>query len=397
LLILPGVAVLGVLWVWVRRAMLRERGQALGHYLGGRPPRNDDLEERQLCNVVDEMAIAAGIASPRTLIIDGAIANAAALGASEQTAVVLVGRALLDRLDRSATLAVVGHLIGSIANGDLRLSSRIMALFGTFGLLITLLDAPFSAAARAELHRLFGRTGMGATAVLSERTTLISDLLPESFSRPRMAEIEREPGDSHGARAGGAGLLDRLVRFVLLPLMVTNLYARMVIVLMSSFILGPAVAWTLRARRLIADATAVELTRDPDSLARAVRQLTADPAGTDAGIQALFIVPLAADAARGSAVPALTRDPLGEAAIGTLRFHPSLEDRLHGLLAQGAVGPTRSTLSPGRLPSTLRVLRAMLWRTLLAVLFLGPIGLVLGLSFLGFAIEMAFVGDVLVP
>jgi Zn-dependent protease with chaperone function len=81
---------------------------------GLRPVNPADLEERQLANIVSEMAIAGGVPEPRVLLMEGDVVNAGAAGKGPCT--VFVSRRLLDHLDRDETL---GHLLASIANGDL--------------------------------------------------------------------------------------------------------------------------------------------------------------------------------------------------------------------------------------------------------------------------------------
>ena len=60
-------------------------------------------------------------------------ANAAAIGVSESEAAVVVSRGLLENLGRDETQAVVGHLIGCIANGDLRILAGLNAVFQSVG------------------------------------------------------------------------------------------------------------------------------------------------------------------------------------------------------------------------------------------------------------------------
>ena len=131
-------------WLAVR-AIWREAG--VGHTLlamGARPPAAGDLEERQLVNVVQEMAVAAGIPPPDVRLLDGGVANAAAVGWDPAACHVVVGRRLLDEFDRDETQGVLGHLIGSIGNGDLRGAAQIHSLLYVLELLIVVMLAPFA-------------------------------------------------------------------------------------------------------------------------------------------------------------------------------------------------------------------------------------------------------------
>jgi hypothetical protein len=75
-LVIPGSLVMLLAWLGARALFLRGGAEGLLPSLGAREPRPDDLEERQLQNLVEEMAIAAGVRPPRIAILDGAAANA---------------------------------------------------------------------------------------------------------------------------------------------------------------------------------------------------------------------------------------------------------------------------------------------------------------------------------
>ena len=75
-------------------------------------------------------------------------ADAAAIGTGPDDATVIVTRRLLDELDRDETQGVLGYLIGSIGNGDLRVGVLILSVFQTLGVLATVLDLPISGQAR---------------------------------------------------------------------------------------------------------------------------------------------------------------------------------------------------------------------------------------------------------
>ncbi|HLQ37991.1 MAG TPA: hypothetical protein VK348_09325, partial [Planctomycetota bacterium] len=128
LVALPGIAV--VLPTWMVAHRLLRRGGVGGVLLGlaARAPRADDLEEHQLENVLAEMALAAGVATPRLRLLDGPGTSAAAIGNDIADATVIVSRSLLDQLDRDQTQAIVGHLVASAGNGDLRIANLILSV-----------------------------------------------------------------------------------------------------------------------------------------------------------------------------------------------------------------------------------------------------------------------------
>jgi Zn-dependent protease with chaperone function len=131
-----------VCWLTVRSVWL---AAGVGHTLlaiGARPPLAGDPEERQLVNVVQEMAIAAGIPVPDVRLLDAQVANAAAVGTDLTASHVVVGRRLLDEFDREETEGLLAHLIGSIGNGDLRGAAQIHSLLYVLELLIVVVLAP---------------------------------------------------------------------------------------------------------------------------------------------------------------------------------------------------------------------------------------------------------------
>ena len=111
-------------WLGARALFLGAGVESLLRSLGAREPRPGDLEERQLQNLVEEMAIAAGVRPPRVAILDGAAANAGAVGSGPDDATLIVSRRLLDELDRDQSQGIIAQLVGSVGNGDLRAPSR---------------------------------------------------------------------------------------------------------------------------------------------------------------------------------------------------------------------------------------------------------------------------------
>jgi Zn-dependent protease with chaperone function len=112
-------------------------GSAVAESVGGRrvDPKTTDLRERRLLNVVEEMAIASGTPVPSVYILDDEPAiNAFAAGLTTSDAVVAVTRGTLEKLTRDELQAVVGHEFSHILNGDMRLNLRLTALL--FGILV---------------------------------------------------------------------------------------------------------------------------------------------------------------------------------------------------------------------------------------------------------------------
>ncbi len=91
-------------------------------------------QERQLVNVVDEMAVASGSKRPRIWIVSDNAPNAFATGVHAGDAHLAVTQGLLDTLNREELQAVVGHEMGHIANLDVRLMTLLTALVGIVAL-----------------------------------------------------------------------------------------------------------------------------------------------------------------------------------------------------------------------------------------------------------------------
>jgi Zn-dependent protease with chaperone function len=112
-------------------------GAAVAESVGGRrvEPHTTDLAERRLLNVVEEMALASGVPMPAVFVLDDEPAiNAFAAGLSTADATVAVTRGTLENLTRDELQGVIGHEFSHILNGDMRLNMRLTAL--VFGILV---------------------------------------------------------------------------------------------------------------------------------------------------------------------------------------------------------------------------------------------------------------------
>jgi Zn-dependent protease with chaperone function len=119
---------------WVKLSQLSAGGKVVAQSLGSRQvePTTTDLSERRLLNVVEEMAIASGVPVPGVWIMDEEQGiNAFAAGTDPTNAVIGVTRGTLDRLSRSELQGVVAHEFSHILNGDMKLNMRLMGwIFG---------------------------------------------------------------------------------------------------------------------------------------------------------------------------------------------------------------------------------------------------------------------------
>lgn len=174
-----------------------------------------DREERELFNVVTEMSIASGLTPPKVFVIDDPAPNAFATGRDPEHASIGVTRGLLDALDREQTQGVIAHEMGHIRNYDIRTMTLVAALLGA---IILLSDWSL----RGLWYGGGARRGRG--------------------SRKR----------------GGAGILAVLA---IVLLIVAPILSRLVAMAVS------------RQREYLADASAVEFTRNPLGLSRALEEI----------------------------------------------------------------------------------------------------------------------------
>ena len=228
-----------------------------------------DLLDRRLINVVEEMAIASGVAVPRVYVMDDETAiNAFAAGHSINDAVVVVTRGTLTRLSRDELQGVIAHEFSHILNGDMRLNLRLIGVL--HGLLIV---------------ALAGR------------------LLLELGGRSR-------GGSSSNSRNGNA--------IAVLFFAGVALWILGYIGVFFGRLIKSAVS---RQREFLADASAVQFTRNPDGIGGALRKIGGLTAVNGLGTriehpQAETLSHLFLGAAR----PSFVR--------GLFATHPSLEERV---------------------------------------------------------------------
>ena len=181
-------------------------------------------EQKQLVNVVEEMAIASGLPKPRVWIVPDADPNAFATGRDAATASVAVTEGLLVALSRDELQAVIAHEMAHVRNLDVRLMTLLAGMIGAIALMSD------------GMGRMIGRGG----------------------------------GRALCRRGGGKG---NPLGVVILVLWLLTLVIAPVI----SRLLAMAVS---RKREYLADATGAQLTRNPMALASALEKLEGATAAT---------------------------------------------------------------------------------------------------------------------
>jgi heat shock protein HtpX len=174
----------------------------------------------QLMNVVQEMALAGGVPMPKVYIIDDTAPNAFATGRDPKHASVAITTGLLQKLDREELQGVMGHELSHVRNYDIRFALLVAVLVGSIALL-------------ADFFLRFTFWGGG----------------------------RRGGGDRD---KGGGGLAVILFVVAIVLAIVAPFIARLVQLAVS------------RQREYLADASSVELTRNPAGLERALAKISTD-------------------------------------------------------------------------------------------------------------------------
>jgi heat shock protein HtpX len=223
-----------------------------------------DGDEPQLLNVVRELSLAANLPEPKVYVMEDTALNAFATGRDPEHASVAVTRGLLEKLDREELQGVVGHELAHVANYDIRFSLLVGVLVGSIA--------------------------------------LMADILARMTFWGSMTR-----GRSSGRGGGGGGQV--IIFFIgLLVAILAPLFARLVQMAVN------------RQREYLADATSVELTRNPYGLERALAKLATDTEKLDGANQATqhlyFVNPV---------------KKLEHNARGLFSTHPAIVDRINRL------------------------------------------------------------------
>src|SRR5215218_10357282 len=173
----------------------------------------------QLMNVVREMAIAANVPMPKVYIIDDTAPNAFATGRDPKHASVAVTVGLLQKLDREELQGVIAHELSHVRNLDIRFTLLVATLVGSIALL-------------ADFFLRFTFWGGG-----------------------------RRGSD----REGGGG-----------PLMLILIVVGLVLAIIAPLIGALVQMAVSRQREYLADASSVDLTRNPYGLERALAKIATD-------------------------------------------------------------------------------------------------------------------------
>ncbi|WP_427978249.1 M48 family metallopeptidase [Agarivorans sp.] len=127
-LLMSGVIGCAIAYKWYQ---LRDGGRRLAESLGGQVllTNTEQAEQRQILNVVEEMAIASGMPVPPVYLLKDELGiNAFAAGHTPADAVIGITQGALEQLNRDQLQGVVAHEFSHILNGDMRLNMQLIAL-----------------------------------------------------------------------------------------------------------------------------------------------------------------------------------------------------------------------------------------------------------------------------
>lgn len=221
-LVVVGVVLLG--WAF-KATQLRSGGKVVAERLGGRllNLQPQGIHEQRVLNVVEEMALAAGTPVPPVYLLEESSINAFAAGLRPENAVIGVTRGAIEKLSRDELQGVIAHEFSHILHGDMRLNTRLVAV-------------------------LHGILLIG----------LIGELVLRGGSHTRHA-----PRSSSNDK--GKGNAVALIMVVGLALLIIG-YA-------GTFFGNLIKAAVSRQREFLADASAVQYTRNPNGIAGALKKL----------------------------------------------------------------------------------------------------------------------------
>jgi Zn-dependent protease with chaperone function len=180
------LAVIGIASLF-KVGRLRSGGGVVARELGGTlvPGEPRDRQLRRLRNVVEEISIASGVPVPEIYVLEQeAGINAFAAGWSPADAAVAVTRGALDRLSRDELQGVIAHEFSHVLNGDMRLNIRLMGVL--FGILV------IGIAAREFLLRARGGGKDGAALLVIALAVMIIGWVGLFFGRIIKAGVSRQ-------------------------------------------------------------------------------------------------------------------------------------------------------------------------------------------------------------
>lgn len=201
-------------------------GHVVARHLRGRliDPNTAEAHERQVLNIVEEMAIASGLPVPPVYVMDKeASINAFAAGNSVESAVIGVSRGAIERLSRDELQGVMAHEFSHILSGDMRLNLRLIGVLHgilVIGIVGSVLIRIGFYAGRSRDGRIMAMAVVGlGLAIIGAVGTFFGTWIKSAISRQReyladasAVQFTRNPDGIANAlrKIGGTGLRSRI-------------------------------------------------------------------------------------------------------------------------------------------------------------------------------------------
>ena len=228
--------------------------------MNGARPANEE-QDRLLSSILDGLCIASGLPKPKLYIIDDPSPNAFATGRNPQNAVVCVTTGLLEKMDYYELEGVVAHELSHIKNYDIRLSAVVSVMVGFI--------------------------------------VMLADFVSRALFWGR--------GRDNDNKGNPILMIIGLICLILAPI-----FGQLMQLALS------------RRREYLADASAVELTRNPDGLISALQKLDADPnelkTANNSTAHMYIVSPFKANARDGK-----------KRKTSLFSTHPSIQDRIEAI------------------------------------------------------------------
>jgi len=256
---LPGLLWMALVLNALRRVLNLSMSFDSGE-LAARSPDPTVLAEQRFGNVVGEMAIAAALPAPRVFIVDSPIVDAVVFGTDERQSTVVISQGLLRLLNRAQMEGVAASLVAAIADGDMKIGVQAALSLNLFSLIARLGSLVTRKSARRNVSQI-----------------VIATLVPTTRSARKLVMELADPFADDGKNESepvNPTRWQKIRTFLWLPLAGPLVMTGFLGAIVNLFMLGPLLSLAWRQRKYMADATAVQLTRDPDTLAGALEQMT---------------------------------------------------------------------------------------------------------------------------
>ena len=287
-------AIVGLVTLF-KLSQLSQGGTRIAEMLGGRPidPGTRDPHERQLLNIVEEMSIASGVPVPPVYVMDDNSVNAFAAGPDPSRSVIGVTRGCMELLSRDELQGVIAHEYSHIFHGDTRINARTTAVIA----------------------------GIMAVGILG--------YVMFRYVGPTIARSGGGGKKNNGAAVGLAIILFGLLVWGIGSL--GMLFGRLIQAAIS------------RQREFLADASAVQYTRNPDGIAGALAKIR------DHAVSARIENPHASELNHFFFCSSLNT---------LLATHPPIDERIQRIVAMGAAKVGASEAQRGAVASPAAVAAA---------------------------------------